>query len=329
MPLAGLGYGAGSLRAGPGRAGARRPRAAARGLMAACEAMSQVGRLGGAQPGAPGRVVLRASQRVLSGRRRHLHGAARVAKRARRRPRARARGGHGTRVDLDARHAEQRRRMGQLRSRQRQAMADRGAVRRPQRHDRSQHRRHHGAGARVPGHLPRLRPVAPGRGARRPLPPQGSAARRVMVRPLGREPRLRNLAGAARAQPDRRGHAIATSAPRCALADDAPERGRRMGREHRELRRCCPGRARRLHPQPDGLGADGPDRRRRDRYASCSGRHPLPARPAGRGRHVGAGALDRDRLPQGLLLELPLLPALLPADGARAVRAAVGSVPAG
>ena len=64
---------------------------------------------------------------------------------------------------LDAGHAEPRRRLGQLRSRQRQGLADPGAVRRSQRDDRSQHRRHHRPRARVPRLLPGIRRAPSGR----------------------------------------------------------------------------------------------------------------------------------------------------------------------
>ena len=122
-----------------------RPR---RGL-AARQADPTTRRLGRAQPGAARRLVLRREERVLPRRRRHLHGAHGAGPGARRRHARGARRGDAARPRLDDGDAERRRRVGQLRSRQRQAVADRRPLRRPQRHDRSQHRRHHGARARV------------------------------------------------------------------------------------------------------------------------------------------------------------------------------------
>ena len=84
------------------------------------------------------------------------------------------------RARLDDGDAERRRRLGQLRPRQRQALADRRPLRRPQRHDRSQHRRHHGARARVPQPPPRLRRRATRRSRARSVfsaatrPPRGA-----------------------------------------------------------------------------------------------------------------------------------------------------------
>ena len=100
-----------------------------------------------------------------------------------------------------------RRRLGQLRSRQRQAWLTARPVRRPQRDDRSQHRRHHRPRARVPGPLP----AASTRATRSSRARCGFLRRDqttdgCLVRPLGRQLRLRHLAGAARPGVHRRGH---------------------------------------------------------------------------------------------------------------------------
>ena len=77
---------------------------------------------GGAQPRAAGRLVLRVPQRVLSRRRRHLHGADGPAARAARATEPRSAAAIAAGPELDARHAEPRRRLGQLRQRQRQGL---------------------------------------------------------------------------------------------------------------------------------------------------------------------------------------------------------------
>ena len=223
-------------------------------------------RLVAAQSDAAGRLVLRAPQRVLSRRRRHLHGADGPAARARRRAGGRSGGGGAARPDLDARHAERRRRLGQLRSGQRQAMADRGSLRRPQRHDRSQHRRHHRSRARVAQPLRRVLGGASRGAAGAGFSPPRSDLRRCVVRTLGRELYLRNLAGVAGRGGDRREPRGAVRPSGRSMAAGSPERRRRLGREHRELRRSVTAWGRRVDTQPDGLGDDGTNRGRRIRH---------------------------------------------------------------
>ena len=179
---------------------------------------SQPGDWSQRNPAPPGGWYFEHRNEFYPGRRRHLHGADGAAARARRRAGGRAGRGRAARADLDAGHAERRRRLGQLRSRQRQAVADRGALRRPQRHDRSQHRRHHRAGAGIAEPLPRIHAGASGGAARAGFSAPGSDLRRRLVRALGRELHLRHVAGAARRGVHRRRPRGALRPARRALA---------------------------------------------------------------------------------------------------------------
>ena len=60
---------------------------------------------------------------------------------------------------------------------------------------------------------------------------------RLMVRPLGRQLRVRHLADFTRPALHRRRHAPAVDHPRPRLAGELPERGRRLGRDLHQLRR--------------------------------------------------------------------------------------------
>ncbi len=150
LHLAGVGHRAVRPRPVPERHARRRPAPRAGGHVVDRQADAAAWRLGGPQSGCARRLVLRDAQRVLSRRRRHLHGADGAGASARGRRGPGARSSHRPRLGLDAGHAERRWRVGQLRPRQRQGLADPRPVRRSQRDDRSQHRRHHRARAREP-----------------------------------------------------------------------------------------------------------------------------------------------------------------------------------
>ena len=251
---------------------ARRSRDRPRGRLAARQADPTTRRLGGAQPGAARRLVLRGAQRVLPRRRRHLHGAHGAGASARGRHARSARRGDAARPGLDAGDAERRRRLGQLRSRQRQAVADARPVRRPQRDDRSQHRRHHGARARVPE--PPSRATAP-----RTRPWRARSAFSAAIR----RPRGAGTAAGGSITSTAPGRCCAACAPSartcrrptCGAPSrwllSAAERRRRLGREHRQLRPPCAERGWRLDAQPDRLGDHGARRRRRGATARPSG----------------------------------------------------------
>ena len=109
---------------------------------------------------------------------------------------------------LDRRDAERGRRLGRLRRRQHQALPQPHPLRRPRRAARSAD----GGRDRPLPRLPdpdRLRPRPSGDPARRRLPQGRAGAGRLVVRPLGRELRLRHLVGALRPQRGRREPAIA------------------------------------------------------------------------------------------------------------------------
>ena len=170
-----------------------------------------------------------------------------------------------------ARHAERRRRLGRLRQGMRQQGLDLHPVRRPQRDDRSELRGHHRARARGP--LQPGRPSRPsGDAPRRRVPPVQAGRGRHLVRPVGQQLHLRNLARAARAHARRRRSLrAALPAGRPVAARDAEPR-RRMGRAAALLRGPVGQGGRSEHPVADGLGPDGALRLSRTRPpTACAG----------------------------------------------------------
>ena len=97
---------------------AGRSRVAEGRILVVVEAVPSARRLEPPQRRAAGRLVLRAPKRILSRRGRHLHGAPGATECARARARGRPACGDRTWAHVDAGHAEQRRRLGQLRPRQ-------------------------------------------------------------------------------------------------------------------------------------------------------------------------------------------------------------------
>ena len=121
---------------------------------------------------------------------------------------------------------------------------------------------------------------------------------------------------------DRRGHAGAVRPAGRRLARVPPERGRRLRRDARVVRRRVARRPRREHAVADGVGGHGAARRRAAVVAGGRARRRAPARRRRRADGTwDETAVDRHRLPAPLLPPLPHVPALLPADGARPVRA--------
>ena len=156
------------------------------------------------------------------------------------------------------------------------------------------------------------------------MAPGGPRARWVLVRPVGRQPPLRN--GCRGARPDRRRDVPPTprGAPRRGLGRIASERRRRVGRGPPLLRRSqLPG-SRHVQCQPDRLGSPGPPGRGRTRSGGGTGCGLSGREPAGR-RDLGRDVVHRHRLSGGLHHQLPPLPPRLPGDGARSLRAGVGS----
>ena len=280
-----------------------------------------------AQPRAAGRLVLRAPQRVLSRRRRHLHGADGAAPGARR--------GAGE-ADAGARRSRaastwmlgMQNRDGGWASFDRDndkawltqvPFADHNAMIDPSTADIT------GRVLECLELLPRLRRRATRWSrARCSSCARDQTARRRLVRPLGRQLHLRHLAGAARAgAASARTWTRPTSAAPSRWLLDHQNARRRLGREHRQLR---PTRARRAMGASTpsqtawavmGLVAAGDERS----TAVRSGiRHLLEA--PGR----GAGDLERRRawtgtgFPKVFYLHYHALPAHVPADGARPVR---------
>ena len=108
----------------------------------------------------------------------------------------------GARMDL--RHAEQERRLGRVRRRQRPLLSQPHSVRRPRRAARSADRRRQRALRVDAGAARRQREERSAHGAGGRLPAQVAASGRKLVRPLGHELHLRHLVGAVRAQHRRR-----------------------------------------------------------------------------------------------------------------------------
>ncbi len=156
------------------------------------------------------------------------------------------------------------------------------------------------------------------------MAPGGAGARWVLVRPVGRQPSLRN--GCRGARPDRRRDVPPTprGAPRRGLGRIASERRRRVGRGPPLLWRSqLPG-SRHVQCQPDRLGSPGPPGRGRTRSGGGTGCGLSGREPAGR-RDLGRDVVHRHWVPGGLHHQLPPLPPGLPCDGARSLRAGVGS----
>ena len=182
-----------------------------------------------------------------------------AARRAsRRRPGRRRRRAGGA---LGGRHAVPRRRLGRLRRRQHQPRLRPSAVLRLRRGDDP-------PSADVTAHVRR---DAGGRDRGRPAATAAgvgwlraaAGARRLVVRALGREPRLRHGRGAARAASRRTHRGRGADAGRGPLAGDAPERRRRMGRGPPLVPRRRGARPRRLDRVADRVGAArAPGRRR-------------------------------------------------------------------
>ena len=117
--------------------------------------------------------------------------------------------------------------------------------------------------------------------------PEGSAlyrirtgTRRLLVRPLGRELYLRNLAGRLRPANRRRGHEPALDSKGRRVAAQRPERRRLFRRIRRHLRRSFAQRHRPLHRISNGLGDHGPHGHLWSERPRCSQRNPIPPRYA-------------------------------------------------
>ena len=199
-------------------------------------------------------------QRSLPGYRRHGHDPA-GAEPCGSDGRGGSKGMSSPRAQLDSGYAGQRWRLGGLRRRQQLGVPQRRPIRGPQRHARPGVPRYHrpragGFGRARPAQLPS------GRKARRRFSTAQPAARWKLVRPLGRRLHLRHLLRAAgiarRALRRPRGPGPA----RRRMAAFHSERRRRLGRVLLQLRPRLL-RAGRKHAIPNGVGLDGPDRRRR------------------------------------------------------------------
>src|SRR6266446_3901636 len=138
---------------------------------------------------------------------------------------------------------------------------------------------------------------------------------RVLVRPLGRELPLRDFPGPARPAGRPGSWRLQGDVEGGQVDRLGAERGRRVGRELRELQRG-PVRARAEHAVADRVGAARPRGGRTGRDRGAGARGAAPGRHAEGRRHVGRVARHRDRLPQRVLPALHALPELLPAAGA-------------
>ena len=222
-----------------------------------------------------------------------------AARHRRRRGRARAR--------LARRHAVARRRLGRVRRRQRGDVALQDPVLRLRQGDRRAERRRHRARARDARARATATTTPVERGLE--LAARRAGGRRLVVRPLGRQPPLRHGRRAARRS---RRAASRTTIPRCAAPSPGSTRSSR--RAAASARTSAP------TPTPRGAAARR-SRRRRRRRGRCSptwpqetlrmwpraGRQTIFARPA-LGRRLGRGALHRHRIPARFHDPLPPLP---------------------
>src|SRR5262249_57311538 len=129
------------------------------------------------------------------------------------------------------------------------------------------------------------------------------------------ELRVRHLVRAARPRRHRGGLPQGLRPARRPLARGAAERRRRLGGNARLLRGRRVGRTRRVHTEPDRVGAPRPLRggaRRRPRHREG---HALSHRQPESRWHLGRSPVERHGLPAGLLFEVPPLREVLPALG--------------
>ncbi len=127
-------------------------------------------------------------------------------------------------------------RLGGVRQGNHQALAGRHAVRGPQRDPRPNLQRPDGAHPRA-ARLHQFRCLEALRARRGPTPDRYPGRRWLVVRPLGRELHLWDLAGSARPARHRRKHDAGLDPARPRLAGELPERRWRLGRNLRLLRR--------------------------------------------------------------------------------------------
>ena len=222
------------------------------------------------------------------------------------------------RSPLDAGHAEPRRRLGCLRQGQRQRVSLPRAVRRSQRHDRSEHARPHRPRAGSPGtagaHSPTSHTFSgpsPSFAAPKSATAVGSAAgaSTISTAPGKSSSGWRQSAFPPTIHSIRRGaNWLLSCQQACGGWGESAD-----SYEHPELRGQGPCTASQTAWALLGLMAAGASAQPLRRSAP---RHPLPPRHAKPRRHVGRARVHGHRLPARLLPPLPLLPHLLPAAGA-------------
>ena len=155
--------------------------------------------------------------------------------------------------------------------------------------------------------------------------PADPGRRRRLVGPLGRELRLRHLAGADRAAGGRRGHGRAVRPPRRRLAPQLPEARRELGRNRQSYD----------DPSLKGTGESTPSQTAWGAMGLMAAAGPddpavvkgdrMARRQPVRRRQLGRALLHRHRFPQGVLPQVSPLPPLLPADRAGAIPPATGA----
>ncbi len=134
-----------------------------------------------------------------------------------------------------------------------------------------------------------------------------------MVRAVGRQLHLRDMAGATRVACHRRGYDARLDFARARLAGELSKRRWRLGRNLRDLRTSCNERNRGEHRIANGLGSDGNLRLRRSGTVEHPARFTVLAELAKIGRFVERTAHHRHRIPGRLLFEIRFLSAEFPA----------------
>src|SRR5262249_5664885 len=104
--------------------------------------------------------------------------------------------------------------------------------------------------------------------------------------------------------------------PGRAMARAAAEPGRRLGGDRGLLRPAGAGGSGRVDPVPDVVGASRPSRRGTSQERGRRRRPRPPSPNTDRPRNVGRRAVERHRLPAGLLSPLPPVPQILSSLGA-------------
>ena len=157
-----------------------------------------------------------------------------------------------------------------------------------------------------------FRPDNPGRPEGRALHRIRTGTRRLLVRPLGRELYLRNLAGRLRAENRRRGHEPALDPKSRRVAAQRSEGRWILRRIRRHLRRSFAQRNGSVHRIADSLGNDGAHGHLRPERSRCCAGNPMAPRYAIGIGNLGRTVVHRHGIPSRVLSSISPLSPVLP-----------------